>query len=1062
MQERASHAERVLSFWHKVEFFESTPLKDVENGHGAIHYHLEELRANAETLPWLDRQHVRRAGADYCPENAYTYTLYLGVFKRSEVFDIAQKAFPEYTASCTEQQRDDGLTCSLTLKVNANGCVAPDSIAISTAPWVLGMLQQGHLNDVTMEGFSTSAARLQARLDEIFTVADNLKQTHDVSPMLSTFELAEVLKAIEILTPFQPQDGSTPAVVIALHKTNISFDTNTAALPGNQQALASLESLLTESTPAPQHDTSEEDEQEITILNSFFIQDIETVIQHCRKQGFAPGSPLACYLSGQRAPQPDLLLPEGRELLIKMLEIAKIPKGRWPGDDEHSMSLMQQFAINCINEQLHDTGLYSVNGPPGTGKTTMLRDLVANNIVKRAEVLATLPSSHAAFAGELTAVINDDTKTIKTLLPALTGFEMVVASSNNAAVENITKELPQAKTLGEHYSSAGYLTAVAQKLAAHHDEQNDKTYVSPVEESCWGLIAAALGNSKNRSRLGERIFFKPIDRCDANSTAERSIIQHYRTLIPALKQLADGRDTEQDFRFAQHEFSAALEAVERAFKDIEQLQQLSKYKEKVDLFEAQHTAAQRTHARAEARYARYKARRVGLWPLTAYLKHRKLLQRTKASVERSSATLRMKALQLAQHQKAYDAADSVCRPLYQRYNNIVLPTPSLDLEQPEIQRITFGHCIELNRVRAQLTLKAFALHQAWLVAVYADSRNQLWHTLNALMPMLQGGVAHYDAAKALWQMLFMIIPVISSTFASFANQFNALKENDLGWLFIDEAGQATPQQAVGALWRAKRAVVVGDPLQVEPVFTVPTCLVSAMAEHTFGKEAFKWSPATTSVQTIADTANAFGTYQIASPQWVGSPLRVHRRCLEPMFSIANTIAYNGKMIHGQSHLPNDIGNSSWKNISGEVEGHHFVPRQAEFILRRLEEHYQKHQCLPALYIISPFKDVAMGIRKMLREGLPAEMFGGRSKQQAWLKQRIGTVHTFQGKEEDTVILVLGLSNEAPGAANWAASKPNLLNVALTRAKKSIYVIGDPDIWANKAYFSEAWHQLGRH
>ena len=38
-------------------------------------------------------------------------------------------------------------------------------------------------------------------------------------------------------------------------------------------------------------------------------------------------------------------------------------------------------------------------------------------------------------------------------------------------------------------------------------------------------------------------------------------------------------------------------------------------------------------------------------------------------------------------------------------------------------------------------------------------------------------------------------------------------------LVVDEAGQAQPQMALGALYRSRSAVIVGDPKQVEPVVT---------------------------------------------------------------------------------------------------------------------------------------------------------------------------------------------------------------------------------------------------
>jgi superfamily I DNA and/or RNA helicase len=73
---------------------------------------------------------------------------------------------------------------------------------------------------------------------------------------------------------------------------------------------------------------------------------------------------------------------------------------------------------------------------------------------------------------------------------------------------------------------------------------------------------------------------------------------------------------------------------------------------------------------------------------------------------------------------------------------------------------------------------------------------------------------------------------------------------------------------------------------------------------------------------------------------------------------------------------------------------------------------------------------------------------------AWLDSHVGTVHTFQGKQAEGVILCLGLDGKTKGAANWAASKPNLLNVALTRAKYRFVAIGDKDIWLKVQFFKE--------
>ncbi|QHW35990.1 hypothetical protein GZH82_00660 [Staphylococcus ursi] len=102
--------------------------------------------------------------------------------------------------------------------------------------------------------------------------------------------------------------------------------------------------------------------------------------------------------------------------------------------------------------------------------------------------------------------------------------------------------------------------------------------------------------------------------------------------------------------------------------------------------------------------------------------------------------------------------------------------------------------------------------------------------------------------------------------------------------------QAIPQAAVGAIQRAQHLVAVGDPVQIEPVVTIDRNLID------FVRKAFnvpeRLVSIESSVQTLSDGANLYGYWkgEDAEKQWIGIPLWVYRRCLNPMFTISNTIA----------------------------------------------------------------------------------------------------------------------------------------------------------------------------
>jgi superfamily I DNA and/or RNA helicase len=76
-------------------------------------------------------------------------------------------------------------------------------------------------------------------------------------------------------------------------------------------------------------------------------------------------------------------------------------------------------------------------------------------------------------------------------------------------------------------------------------------------------------------------------------------------------------------------------------------------------------------------------------------------------------------------------------------------------------------------------------------------------------------------------------------------------------------------------------------------------------------------------------------------------------------------------------------------------------------------------------------------------------------------RNIGTIHSFQGKEADTVIMLLGAQRPGDvGTRTIMTDKPNVLNVGISRAKNNLYVIGNLEIWLKHKYMKEIYNMLG--
>lgn len=741
---------------------------------------------------------------------------------------------------------------------------------------------------------------------------------------------------------------------------------------------------------------------------SFFLEDLAWVRQRLvRRQPVS--EPLERLFSTELLAR--RLATDPREQMDS-LKPSRMPPARWPA--EHPLFLSQQVAVNEAFQLPEGGGLFSVNGPPGTGKTTLLRDLIAAIVCRRAEAIATMADPSKVFTFE---------RGCWRLHAGLCGHEIVVASSNNNAVEIITKELPaEGNVPREWIQSEGlnYFRSVATR--------------SLNGQPAWGLVSVALGNAGNRTAFAKLLYPESGDEAPTLATELAHLPAKFQEAKDDFLQcLAEARALTARLESA----NVLCQAQQEGWERLEMLDQLGETHRVASLIAP--SLFKRVFARCRLGWNRFRR-----WTWA----------RNQASLDRRLETL------LRWAAPPENAGDTLHVPGLKFWRQ----------STSEREKTPLWHTGTWGRMRGRLFLKALKLHQQLLQL----NREAVTANLRQAQRFFTHPRSPADPVE-LWRTIFLIVPVVSTTFASMARAFSAFNDRPFGWLLVDEAGQASPASAVGAMQRAKRVVVIGDPLQIPPVTTIPESLNARLMTHwavdpAFDLQAKGEAAVNASIQTVSDRRSTLGAYlgmdhgENNQRLWVGCPLRVHRRCLNPMFEISNRMAYGGAMVFGTPQSTSEgqsypLGPSAWYDVPASVKSPSKVNLAETRVVLDLLHRWAAEGAdgplspwdLP-VYVISPFVEVINHFRNECR-------YRGASK--AWTGQRqdagpqqAGTIHTFQGKEAGAVFLLLGGNRATQRAIEWAAATPNLLNVALTRAKDRFYVVGDRDLWLPVGVFKE--------
>ena len=322
-----------------------------------------------------------------------------------------------------------------------------------------------------------------------------------------------------------------------------------------------------------------------------------------------------------------------------------------------------------------------------------------------------------------------------------------------------------------------------------------------------------------------------------------------------------------------------------------------------------------------------------------------------------------------------------------------------------------------------------------------------------------------------WRRRMKLTPCIVSTFFMLPSEMEVSRRDgdtfladylydfaDL--LIVDEAGQVRPEIAGASFALAQKALVIGDTLQIAPIWSLPPAVdISNMRQAGLlagrnDSEQYQMlcelgkSVASGSVMQIAQTRSR---YHYNPELTRGMFLYEHRRCFDEIIAYCNALCYKGNLQpkRGKKTENDSLPPIGYLHIAGHCQqtdgGSRRNQEEAEAIAAWL---VAQRDTLESIYelplpqivgVVTPFGAQVRAIAKACREK-------GIAVGQGENHMTVGTIHALQGAERPVIIFSPVYSKDADGA--FIDSSPSMLNVAVSRAKDSFLVFGDMAVFEN--------------
>lgn len=363
-------------------------------------------------------------------------------------------------------------------------------------------------------------------------------------------------------------------------------------------------------------------------------------------------------------------------------------------------------------------------------------------------------------------------------------------------------------------------------------------------------------------------------------------------------------------------------------------------------------------------------------------------------------------------------------------------------------------------------------HKAFLLATHYWEARWILATLEMLEENSEKGTGEL-VIQTKWKRRAMLTPCFVATFYMAPTHFvysqyqgenedgNPIFEylplyNFIDLLIVDEAGQVTPEVSIPLFSLAKKAIVVGDLKQIEPIWMIPEKIdagnltnqnITSNQEENNYLDSLGFLASSGSIMKMAQNACEFET-PLFNDKEKGLLLLEHRRCNDEIIGFCNELAYGGilKPMKGNAK-PDQIFPSMMAYHIDGVSERKYSSRcnltEVNSIISWLNKNkeaikqaYNVESVEEILGIITPFTSQKNELSKALTQsGFNVNNI------------KLGTVHALQGAERNIVLFSSVYTIEDEGTLFFDRdNKPNMLNVAVSRARDSFILFGDTKVF----------------